>query len=162
MESKQLPDGSMYYTGPRGSMRLERSPGGACLAVCDGVQEAEFARVVTALGDELIARHGRCVFLVDSLDSPRMDTGFREAMTSWFASHRKDGRAVAHLLLKSKFIEMAVNVANLVTGTRVARAYTDVREWEEIARKEFGPGFSRKPLSAYLDPSRARTKPATG
>jgi hypothetical protein len=151
MESTRLSDGSTLHVAARGRLRLATGGRGACLATCEGDQVGEFGKLVARVGDELIAAHGRCVFLVDSFDSPRMDTEFREVMTAWFRRQMSQVPATAHVLLRSKLIEMAVHVANLVTGSRFAFPYTNIVEWEAFGKTEMGPGFRRRPLSAYLE-----------
>jgi hypothetical protein len=48
------------------------------------------------------------------------------------------------MLIKSRMLEMALNVANLVVGGR-ARAYFNPDVWESIGRQEV-PSFIRRPL----------------
>ena len=117
--------------------------------VCTGFTFTELAQYVIADGERAIAKTGNCVFLVDTLDSTRMETGFREQMMKWFSERR--GKVVAHMLLRSKFVEMAINVANMVVGTSVAKAYSDVGEWERVGKTQFGPTFRRRPMPQSLD-----------
>ena len=63
-----------------------------------------------------------------------MTTEFREGMTAWFAGHKDVG--TVHMLLHSKLLEMALNLANLATGTATARAYASLAAWEAAGQKE--------------------------
>ena len=63
-----------------------------------------------------------------------MITLFREQMTAWFAAHKEI--ATVNMLLHSKLLEMALNLANLATGTATARAYANLASWEAAGQKE--------------------------
>jgi hypothetical protein len=49
------------------------------------------------------------------------------------------------MLIKSRMLEMALNVANLVLGNARARAYFNAEVWESSGRQEV-PSFIRRPL----------------
>ena len=66
---------------------------------------------------------------------------FRDGIGGWFR-HRKDVQA--HILTRSKLIEMAVNVTNLVLQAAL-KVYSNTGEWEAVARRELGV-FRRRPL----------------
>jgi hypothetical protein len=147
MISTELPDGSMQHVDPRGVLRIHDLGRGVRLHVVNGLSLPEHAPFVIDDCDRALREHGRCIVLVDAFDSKMMTTEFREQMTGWFKVNGKS--AFAHILIRSKLWEMAINVANLVLGTRVARVYSKVSEWEAIGRAEIA-GFRRRPLEEGL------------
>ena len=58
--------------------------------------------------------------------------------------------AFVHMLIKSRMLEMALNVANLVLGNARARTYFNPDIWESIGRQEV-PSFIRRPLAVPGD-----------
>ena len=98
-----------------------------------------------AEAEATLRKYGRCIFFVDSLDSSQMESGFREVIPAWLGRHHD--RAFAHLLLKSKLIEMAANIGNLIARHTISRAYTSIAAWEEAGRRELGAPFQRRPIT---------------
>jgi hypothetical protein len=103
----------------------------------------EYAPIVIADGDQLIAKHGRAVFFVDSYDAKMMTTEFRDQITAWF--HRNPGRITAHVLMRSKFWDMALSLWRLMQGEAAWRSYSRIPDWEAAGRREVG-SFKRRPL----------------
>jgi hypothetical protein len=136
-----MADGSWLYFEQRGACRLWPLERGLILALCRGVQFTNLAPHVIAEGERALQRYGRCVYLVDAYDSTRMDTAFRETMTAWFKVNRE--RATVHMLLQSKLLEMAVNVARLTLGRNTAVAHSNPEDWEHFGRSEL-PSFKRR------------------
>jgi hypothetical protein len=101
-----------------------------------------------------LRRFNRVVFFVDARESRQMTTEFREQMTAWFAAHKQV--ATVHMLLHSKLLEMALNVANLATGTATARAYANLASWEAAGQKEV-LGFRARELTIPEDLRQAQS-----
>ncbi len=143
VRTQVLPDKSWLYIHDDCVMRTHDVGEGVLLSTCRGVQIEAFAPLIIADGSKQLEAHRRCVFMVDATQSSRMTTEFRERMTSWFKSNK--GRVRVHMLMKSKLLEMALNVANLFIGMDAARAYSTATEWEAAGRSE-STGFRRLPL----------------
>lgn len=137
------PDGSFVVTGKHGRLQVCDLGGGVLQHIQVGVAGEEFAEYVILDGKRVIEQHGRCVFFVDSLESTRMTTEFRDQVTDFFRRNR--ATVTVHILLRSKLLEMAVNVANLVVGMTTCTAYSKVEDWEAAGRREV-LGFRRRPF----------------
>jgi hypothetical protein len=143
VKTQVLPDKSWLYIDDDCVMRSHALGDGLLLTTCRGVQSDAFAALIIADGTKQLREHGRCVFMVDATLSSRMTTQFREQMTAWFKDNK--GKVRVHMLIKSKLLEMALNVANLIIGMDAARAYSRASEWEAAGRAE-SPKFRRLAL----------------
>ncbi|WP_437969401.1 hypothetical protein WMF04_08925 [Sorangium sp. So ce260] len=143
MEKRKIQDRSWLYVDCLGIMRSYELDKGLMLYVCRGVQLGEFAPHVIADGERQIQQSQRCIYMVDALESNRMDTAFRDQMTEWLK--KNSPRAEAHLLIRSMLLKMAVNVANLLIGTTVTHAYSDIEAWEAVGQRTI-PWFKRRRL----------------
>ncbi len=148
MIKRKLDDKSWLYFDNRGSLTTLEWGQGVITFFCRGLQLAAFAPLVISHGEQQLKRAGRCIYMVDALESNQMETGFREQMTVWLRDHPEN--VEAHLLIRSKLIQMAVNVTNLVLGKATTKAYSDTKEWEEAARAH-APQFRRRVLTLPPD-----------
>jgi hypothetical protein len=139
---RNLEDGSTLYSDPRGAIQVHELSNGVSLHVRRGIIALDFAKHVIADGERQLRKSGRYVLMVDGLETKLHTTEFREAMTAWFREHES---AVVHMLIRSKMLEMALNVANLAMGDRRARVYFDAGMWEAVGKRET-PSFARVPL----------------
>jgi len=146
--SRDLGPESVLHYGEFCVMQTWRVGNGVVHSTVRGVQSADFAELVIAEGEAQIRRHKRVVFLVDARDSRQMTTEFRERMTAWFRAHKPE--ATVHMLLHSKLLEMALNLANLAIGAAAAKAYSSEAAWEAEARKEV-PGFKGRKIEIPAD-----------
>jgi hypothetical protein len=142
MQILELPDRTTLYLSERGAMQTHDLGHGIVLHVSTGILDGEFVQYVVGDGEKQLAKHRRCVFMVDTYDGKSVTSDFRDGVGAWFRAHRND--VEAHLLLRSKLIEMAVNVTNLVMKSAF-KVYSDPREWEAVARRDLGT-FRRRPL----------------
>jgi hypothetical protein len=143
LTTRVLPDKSWLYIDDDCVMRSHDLGDGLLLTTCRGIQSDQFAALIISDGTKQLKAHGRCVFMVDATQSSRMTTKFREQMTGWFKDNK--GKVRVHMLIKSKLLEMALNVANLIIGMNAARAYSRASEWEAAGRAE-SPKFRRLAL----------------
>lgn len=146
MNSRNLDDGSVLYFDSQGIMQVHDFGRGVSLHVRRGIMTREFAKPVIEDGERQLRTAGRYVLMVDGSETRMHTTDFREVMTQWFGERET---AVVHMLIKSRMLEMALNVANLVVGGR-ARAYFNPEVWESIGRQEV-PSFIRRPLTVPPD-----------
>jgi hypothetical protein len=82
--------------------------------------------------------HGKLAMFVDGWDLKSVDTDFRDPWTEWFKQHRERFRM--RLLVRTKLMEMAASLANLLTGIAVIKTFSNVTAWEAACTAEF-PGF---------------------
>jgi len=148
MNARHLDDGSVLYFDAQGGMMQVHDFGrGVSLHVRRGIMTESFAKYVIEDGERHIRTSGRYVLMVDGSETKMHTTEFREVMTAWFREHET---AIVHMLIKSRMLEMALNVANLVLGNGRARAYFNGEVWESIGRQEV-PSFIRRPLTPPSD-----------
>jgi hypothetical protein len=150
MKTTTMPDGSVLHVAePSGGrrepsvMRFYDLAPNMNLHVCSGLMVPEFAALVIADCERKLKSCDRLITMVDSYESKQMSTPFREQMTRWFPAVK--GRFVGNLLIRSKLIELAINIANMVVGTPVAKAFSHIPDWEAVGRQVV-PGFKRRPL----------------
>jgi hypothetical protein len=93
-------------------------------------------------GERQLREWKRYVLMVDGLETKMHTTEFRELMTAWFQEHET---AVVHMLIRSRMLEMAINVANLVMGVTRARAYFNADNWLAAGRQAVA-SFAPRPL----------------
>jgi hypothetical protein len=147
MQAHNLDDGGAVYFDAQGVLQIHDFGRGVSLHVRRGIMTVDFARYVIEDGNRQIRTSGRYVLMVDGAETKMHTTEFREVMTNWF---RDNKTAVVHMLIKSRMLEMALNVANLVLGNARARAYFNPQVWESIGRQEV-PSFIRRPLATLPD-----------
>ena len=147
MNTRHLDDGSVLYFDGQGVMQVHDFGRGVSLHARRGIMTDAFAKYVIEDGERHIRTSGRYVLMVDGAETKMHTTEFREVMTTLFREH---DTAVVHMLIKSRMLEMALNVANLVLGNGRARAYFNAEVWESIGRQEV-PSFIRRPLAVPAD-----------
>ena len=139
---------SIFYYSERCLMQSWALGKGVVLFKVRGLQSEEFAPLILEEGQRQLTQFNRVVYFVDARESRQMTTEFREQMTAWFAAHKEV--ATVHMLLHSKLLEMALNLANLATGTATARAYANLASWEAAGQKQV-LGFSARDLTVPED-----------
>lgn len=144
MDIQNLEDGSRWYADDMGMLHSYTLGKGVVVHVCKGVSSEALAKPILEDGERQLREFGRCVFMVDASESRRMTTEFRDKVTGWLGAHKE--RVVAHLLIRSKLMEMAINVANLVIGGATARAYSSADEWKRAGIAEL-PTFRTRPAA---------------
>jgi hypothetical protein len=143
---EKMKDGSVLLRAGNSMCQMIDLGKGVSLHTCRGIVLAAFASHVVADGTRQLEAHERWVVMVDMLDSKSFETGFRETLNNWLKEHPG---ATAHLLIKSKLLEMAVSLANFFTGRGAAKAYTRVEEWIGAGKREV-INFRRRPISDAL------------
>lgn len=142
--------GETLYITERGLLRAGEFGRGVVRHTCMGVMALDLADVVIELCERAIAADGRCIAMVDGYDTLVMETAFRERMTGFVGAHKQ--HMEVHMLLRSKLLEMALNIANMVMGSKATHAYANVREWEDLGRERSGrPDFARVPIEITED-----------
>lgn len=148
MKISRQDDGSFLYFDSGSLMQVHDFGNGASLHVRRGVMTEHFAPYVIEDGERQIHKAGRFVLMVDAVDVKMHTTEFRDLTTEWFRSHDS---ASVHMLIRSRMLEMAINVANLVMGVQRAKAYYEPEVWAAACKQE-APSFERRPLVVPKEP----------
>jgi len=136
--SKSLPDGTVLVESPRGTAKLRRLGPGALLYECTGFLSGAYYAPMVEFANREMEATGRVVMFVDGWELKSVDTAFREAWTEWFKAHKQ--RFQMRLLVRTKLMDMAASLANLLTGMRVVKTYSNVDTWERACAGDFN-GF---------------------
>ena len=151
MEKSQLSKDSTLYVGARLSMVITVLKPGHVLISLFGYNDGELGDAYLAVLDEQIKENGFICVYMDAREQTGIATEERERLASWTKATGDKYRA-GHLLFKSKIIELAVAVVNLLTGGSV-RSYSKLELFEEAIRSEV-PGFSRLPVLNVKAPTK--------
>jgi hypothetical protein len=151
MNVRRLDDGSAVYFDAQGLIQSFPAESGVVHHARRGIIGAPFAPHVIADCERALKDFGRCILMVDGYETKMHTTEFRELLTDWFRAHEK---ATVHMLIRSRMLEMALNVANMVMGVGRARAYYAVDEWEAQGQQAW-PSFRRRPIAPPADFERA-------
>jgi len=150
LESRPAAGGETLLITERGLVQIAEFDRGVSRHTCVGAQGGPMAKAVIAVGERALARHGRCVYMVDNWDGSLMETAFRETMTEWLQANAPN--VLVHMLLRSKLLEMGLALANLVLRNRSTFSYSAIAEWEDAGRRESGrEDFRRVPIEIPAD-----------
>jgi len=147
MNVRRLDDGSALYIDAQGLIQSFPAGNGVVHHARRGIIGAPFAKYVIADCERELGASGRCILMVDGYETKMHTTEFRELLTDWFRKHES---ATVHMLIRSRMLEMALNVANMVMGVGRARAYYSVEDWE-AAGKKLLPSFRRREIALPSD-----------
>lgn len=140
LRSRTLADGTTVVESERGRVTLSRLAPGFVLFACRGVLSGKFYVPMVAVAQREIEAHGKLMMFVDGWDLKAVDTEFRERWTEWFKPNRD--RFGMRLLVRTKLMEMAASLANLLTGLAVIETYSSVTTWETTCAGDF-PAFKK-------------------
>jgi hypothetical protein len=147
MNVRRLDDGSTLYSDGQGLIQSFPAANGVVYHVRRGIIGGEFVKYVIADCERALGTAGNCVLMVDGAETKMHTTEFRDALTQWFRKHEA---ATVHMLIRSRMLEMALNVANMVMGNSRAKVYYDAAEWEAAGRQVL-PSFARRALELPSD-----------
>lgn len=120
---------------------MSRISPGVLLYECTGFLSNGFYDPMVAVAQREMDVAGSVSMFVDGWELRAVETGFREAWTTWFKANKQRFRM--RLLVRTKLVEMAASLANLFTGMSVIETFADHASWERACAKVY-PGFSRK------------------
>lgn len=143
--SKSLGDGIVLVESARGSARLRRLGPGALLYECTGFLSGAFYGPMVEFADREMEANGHVVMFVDGWELKAVDTAFRDAWTDWFKRHKQ--RFHMRLLVRTKLMDMAASLANLLTGMTVVKTYSNLATWEHACAGDF-KGFRLRARAA--------------
>jgi hypothetical protein len=138
VETKTLADGTVSVRNARGAALLRRLGPGVVFFVCSGSFSESMHPPMLLVAQQELDAHGTLVLFVDGQHLRSVDTGYREAWTVWFKANRH--RFHMQLLVRTKLMEMAASIANLLSGGAVIATYSSVRDWERACIRDF-PAF---------------------
>ena len=140
LRARTLADGTSIVESDRGAVTLSRLAPGFVLFACRGVLSGKFYDPMVAVAQRELDAHGKLTMFVDGWDLKSVDTAFREHWTEWFKPNRD--RFAMRLLVRTKLMEMAASLANLLTGLAVIKTYSSVTAWEATCAADF-PAFRK-------------------
>jgi hypothetical protein len=138
--TRVLADGTTIVEGERGVARMSRVTSGVLLYVCTGQFRTSYAQPMIKVAEHEVRMAGKLLMVTDAWELASVDTGFREAWTEWFKAHKHHFRM--ELLVRTRLMQMAADLANLFTGLAVVKTYSKVPEWERAVAREV-PSFRR-------------------
>ena len=139
LRETQHGDGTLELAMGATRVRVRSLRPGVLLYVGAGFLSEAFYAPVVALAERELAAAGALVMLVDGRRNTAMDGGHPEPWTRWFRANRHRFRM--HILVRTKLLAAAAQVANLLSGGDVLRSYTNVRDWEEACAR-IAPEFA--------------------
>ena len=140
LKSRTLADGTVVVESQRGAVTLSRVAPGFVLFTCSGTLSGLFYSPMVAVAQREMDARGELTMFVDGWELKSIDTKVREAWTEWFKPNRSRFRM--RLLVRTKLMEMAASLANLLTGIAVIKTYSSVSAWEAVCRGD-QPAFRR-------------------
>jgi hypothetical protein len=138
LKTRTLADGTTFVESARGAVTLSRLAPGVVLFQCRGILSGKFYWPMVAVAKREVDAHGKLAMFVDGWDLKSVDTDFREPWTAWFKEHRD--RFGMRLLVRTKLMEMAASLANLLTGIAVIKTYSNLGAWNAACTADF-PAF---------------------
>lgn len=144
MHIKTETDHSRLYQTNRGALRITQLAPTVTLHTLRGVGTIDLLEPITRDARRILNAHGKCLFLVDSYDQTAIRADLREQLTEFFREQRHHDFS-AGMLMRSKLIEMAATVANMIAGISFITLFSKVHEWEAFAQRDV-PGFRRRPI----------------
>jgi len=147
ISQKLLPDGSRLLATQDGACQMRHFGRGTVLHTCKGVITVDFAAAVIADGEQQVNMHGRCIYMVDALDSPKMTGEFRDQVLRWMI--KNEDRVDVHLLVDSPITKMLISVANFALRRKSVKVYSSVDAWETAGKEQY-LAFRRRPIQSSL------------
>ncbi len=151
MEQSQLSKDSTLYVGKRLTMVITILKPGHVLISLFGYNDGELGGAYLAVVDEQIKQNGFICVYMDAREQTGIAAEERERLASWTRATGDKYRA-GHLLFKSKLIELAVAMVNLITGGHV-KSYSNLEAFEQAIRSEV-PGFTKLPVLNVKAPAK--------
>lgn len=141
------PDGAVLLAGPNLRLRMVLLRPGVMLVTARGeVIGADDVKVEVAMLQELeaeLARAGQLKAFADLRESQRMPSTSRERIAIWAKRH--ESRVVeAHVLLRSKLLEMAMSIVSMLVGSDRVAIHTSQSAFLALVKRA-APDFSELP-----------------
>lgn len=100
---------------------------------CAGYVTAETWAPSERILERVIAHRGSVLMMCNGLEWTNYETGYRTGVTRWFLARREQLHS-AHILIRSPFVRMGVQVVNLAVPALVP--YDDARAFRAFATRE--------------------------
>jgi hypothetical protein len=132
------PDGAVTFSGGHLNVRVVVLKPGVVLASARGeVLDADDESAETALLEEFdreLERAGSLMLFADLRESPRMSAPSREKIAKWVRRHQ--ARLLpSHILVRSKFIEMALSVIAMLVGGGLFKIHASPQIFLDLLKK---------------------------
>lgn len=148
MKSTKESNSSVLHESQEGSIRVEELAPGVVRHTCYGIGNMSFYRPIIESCDSNLKRHGKVVVLIDSWDQDSINNDFRQALALYLKEKRDNNEdCIAIMLVRSKFVAMAMSVANMLAGRDYIRCFSDIGEWERECRKHVPVYNKRNPIT---------------
>lgn len=151
MEHAALSKDSTLYVGARLSMVITILKPGHVLITLAGYNDGELGETYLKVLDQQIAETGFLYCYMDTREQTGISAEERDRLARWAQQQGEKYRA-GHLLFKSRLLELAVALVNLVTRGSV-KTYSNVEAFEEAIRREV-PGFIKLPAFDFKQPGK--------
>ena len=135
---REQADGSLLFVGAALRLRLVILKPGFVLVTAHGEalgerdRQAELA--ITAELDRELERAGTLTVFADLRQSPRMPAKSRDMMAQWLRRHQARLN-VSHVLVHSKFMEMAMSIVAMLVGGGMIKVYSKADVFLSLVRK---------------------------
>ena len=130
-----LPDGSVQWTAGSSTLTFRQLASGVVYIASAGASDVFIPEIARALDDE-IARNGRILVFANLLEATRIAGEARDGWSEW--SKRTKGHTKGLCLVRSKFVEMALSLIAMLSGSEV-KTCSDVAFFENAMRNQ-APG----------------------
>jgi hypothetical protein len=132
------PDGAVLFCGAHLNVRVVVLKPGVLLASARGeVVDAQDESAETALLEEFdreLERAGSLTVFADLRESQRMSAPSREKIAKWTRRHQ--ARLLpSHILVRSKFIEMALSIIAMLVGGGLFEIHTNPQTFLALLKK---------------------------
>lgn len=120
-----LAGGTVVLKGDRNVITIIQLAPGVLFLQPVGVTSPEVDRLIFEELERAIEKSGKIDVFVDSRGQPRISRETRDLAGEW--SKGKNDKVKAHLLVNSRFIEMALAVISMVSGNPISTYSTEER-----------------------------------
>lgn len=153
MQREILADGTVLQMGADGCTVLQRLASGVILFTAVGAFETTALDSPMKEFDRELEAAGSLTLFLNLTERRGVAHSSRQVWSDWGRRHRD--RIRAHVLVRSKLVDMALSVMAMLAGGVRLKSYSDVRAFEAAIAQEV-PGFRRLPDL----PAKARTAAA--
>jgi hypothetical protein len=135
---REQADGSLMFLGAALRVRFVTLKPGFVLVTADGEALGELDRqaelALTTELDRELERAGTLTVFADLRQSPRMPAKSRDMIAQWLRRHQARLNAT-HVLVHSKFMEMAMSIVAMLVGGGMVKVYSKPDVFLSLVRK---------------------------
>jgi hypothetical protein len=124
---------SRTIVGPRGTAALQVLQPGVVYGHFSGAMTGEMCDELFAFYEEQMRSAQVVLSFLDASEVRAIDGPFRDRAAAWTRAHPNKNET--YVLLRSKMVDMAVSLINLLSGKLALHSFTDRARWTEQATK---------------------------